>query len=126
MQGTVSVYVCTKEWMVINWIKKSNMGMFPSDAFSKKHRTQDPELNPKKAMVMQQKYFVKSFFESIPKKPRKKSKKMYLQLDVQSKADLYRQYKQHCLENFQSPLSTFPFFAIFKELNLDIVRAKKK
>lgn len=104
------------------------MGMFPSEAFSKKKRSENQELNPKKAMVLHQKHFVKTYFDLIPKKPspRKKSKKMFLECDVQSKADLYRQYKKYCVDNYQIPLSTFPFFTIFKELNLDIIRTKKK
>nr|CAI5849638.1 unnamed protein product [Callosobruchus analis] len=73
--------------------------------------------------------YLNKFFDDLPKMPshycRRDSKKLYLEYNFESKANLYRVYKEKCLTGQVAPLSTTFFSETFENLGLAIFTPKK-
>nr|CAI5850826.1 unnamed protein product [Callosobruchus analis] len=85
------------EWMVANWCSTAVNGMIPSATISNASRraARPKEVNDKRVE------YLNKFFDDLPKMPshycRRDSKKLYLEYNFESKANLYRVYKEKCL-----------------------------
>nr|CAI5833692.1 unnamed protein product [Callosobruchus analis] len=92
------------EWMVANWCSTAVNGMIPSATISNASRR---AARPKAVNDKRVEYLNK-FFDDLPKMPshycRRDSKKLYLEYNFESKANLYRVYKEKCLTGQVAPL----------------------
>ncbi|XP_050297939.1 uncharacterized protein LOC126737202 [Anthonomus grandis grandis] len=115
-----------KEKMVHSWLKKSSLGIVEKGACADLNPDANAEANPEQNKRMNH---LKTFLNNLPKQPshycRKDSSKVYLEQTFQTKAQLYKMYKDHCLENNVEPYTLFPFYRVFEEMNLSIFRPKK-
>nr|CAI5865996.1 unnamed protein product [Callosobruchus analis] len=120
------------EWMVANWCSTAVNGMIPSATISNASRraARPKAVNDKRVE------YLNTFFDDLPKMPshycRRDSKKLYLLLllylffyNFESKANLYRVYKENCLTGQVAPLSTTFFSETFENLGLAIFTPKK-
>nr|CAH7760572.1 unnamed protein product [Callosobruchus chinensis] len=113
------------EWMVANWCSTAVNGMISSATISNASRR---AARPKAVNDKRVEYLNK-FFDDLPKMPshycRRDSKKLYLEYNFESKANLYRVYKEKCLTGQVAPLSTTFFSETFENLGLAIFTPKK-
>nr|CAH7757935.1 unnamed protein product [Callosobruchus chinensis] len=111
--------------MVANWCSTAVNGMIPSATISNASRR---AARPKAVNDKRVEYLNK-FFDDLPKMPshycRRDSKKLYLEYNFESKAKLYRVYKEKCLTGQVAPLSTTFFSETFENLGLAIFTPKK-
>lgn len=117
------------EWMVANWCSKAENGMIPSTSVSNASKKSLRPQSARSRKVQEQSEHLNTFFENLPKMPshycRRDSKKLYLEYNFESKANLYRMYKEKCLTDQKIPLSSAYFSETFEKLNLAIFSPKK-
>lgn len=118
-----------KEWMVSHWCSENTHGMHSPRALLNATRKLDRPQPRRIQIAEEQKLFLRSFFDKLPKKCshycRKDSDKLYLEGDFTSKMDVFRVYQNHCVENNQQALSMFTFSEIFEEMKLSLFSPKK-
>lgn len=111
-----------KEKMVHCWLKKSSSGIVEKTERVGNNNEASRE-NEKR------RNHLNTFFNELPKQPshycRKDSSKVYLEQTFQTKSQIYKLYKDNCLENNIEPYTLFPFYRVFEEMNLSIFRPKK-
>lgn len=118
-----------KEWMVTNWCLNTDNGIVPSaDVLNTSRRSIRP-LSERSLNTEEHSRYLRHFLESLPKMPshycRKDTKKLYLEYSFESKAQLYRIYKEHCTADQKIPLSSCYFSETFENLNFAIFSPKK-
>lgn len=118
-----------REWMVTNWCQKTVSGILPAAEVQNSIRKLNQEDSDRKIKTEQQDQYLKKFLEDLPKMPshycRKDSNKQYLEFNFESKANLYKLYKEKCIAEQKSPLSSWYFSETFEKLNLAIFIPKK-
>lgn len=118
-----------KEWMVSQWCSENTHGMHsPRVVLNAKRKLERPK--PESVQIVErQKLFLKTFLENLPKMPshycRKDSKKLYLETDFGSKANIHRIYTKHCEDNSEEALSMYTFWEAFDDMNLALFVPKK-
>ncbi|CAH1106773.1 unnamed protein product [Psylliodes chrysocephalus] len=103
-----------KEWMISHWCLENIHGMHSPRHVSTTRKLDRPQQRSIQ-VAEEQKLFLRSFFDKLPKQSshycRKDSHKLYLEGVFCSKMDVFRLYQKHCTENNQQALNVFTFCA---------------
>lgn len=118
-----------KEWMVLNWVKESDLGIIPAKEILNKRRALVRPPSKLKEFNENRQQFLSKFFNDLPKMEshycRHQTDKLYLQPDFESLAQLYDCYVQVCQENNEKPLSDCFFSNLFHSSKLSLFQLKK-
>jgi len=117
------------EWMVHNWVKKSN-GLSPK-VYKKNVKNKDPETNEqmnKIAFTVRYDHFIK-WFDKLPKMEshycRKRTNRLYLEGPFESKQQLYSLYVQEAKHVKYTPVSRACFNKFIKSKKFSIFKPRK-
>lgn len=117
------------EWMVLNWVKESDLGIIPAKHIRNKRRALVRPPSKLKEFNEKRQQFLRKFFDDLPKMEshycRHQTDKLYFQPDFESLAQLYECYVQVCRENNEKPLSDCSFSNLFHSSNLSLYQPKK-
>lgn len=111
-----------REWMVQNWIKKSDFGI-------PRERVANSTENSRNSIGKERRMHLSQWFDGLPKLPshycRKESSKMYLEGEFKSLSEVYHLYKTKCFDENTLPVSISLFNKIFHDKNISIFRPRK-
>lgn len=100
--------LCLGSFTVQSWVKKSRDRVIPCREIQNTIRIQTPRSRTQQKILT-----ARNFLDNIPKLPshyaRKETSKLYLEPIYRSPSDLYKQYKELCIENEEPVLSRFTF-----------------
>lgn len=115
-----------KEWMVHNWVKRGTHLLNQSSEEISTHQIERSSLRLSNDDKLQ---FLRSFLVNLEKIEshycRQSSSKLYVETIFESKADVYKAYKQYCTESDKIPLSSCIFSENFDKMNLAIYKPRK-
>ncbi len=114
-----------KYGMVIGWIENTPAVINQIETASKRTK-KSPSLNPDQ---IRRKQFLIKYFDELELVDshycRQDTKKNYIAATFQSKMDVFRDYKKHCIENNTDPVSYFTFATVFDEHDLAVFMPRK-